>query len=99
VEKEIIYFYSFEIICYVSFPGLNPGDELAYLLKLMTSKNPDADIATWMVSKGGYNPCDDSSFFGDSSDSTTTPSTNSDVNECNSFFYPVLIQPSFYLLT
>jgi hypothetical protein len=52
-------------------------------MKLMTSTNPDSDIAAWAALSGGYNPCDTSSSYGDTTASTTT------VAACNDGFYQV----------
>ena len=48
---------------FFSFPGLRVGDNVLSLVKLMTSKNPDSDITALVALDGGYNPCDNSSFF------------------------------------
>ena len=44
----------------VSFPGLKPGDDAMGMLKLLTSKNPESDIAALVAIDGGFNPCDNS---------------------------------------
>jgi len=49
----------------------------------MTSSNPDSDISAWAAFSGGYNPCDTSSSYGDTTVSTTT------VAACNDGFYQV----------
>ncbi len=46
---------------YSSFPGLLPGDNVVSLVKLLTSKDPDGDIAAAVALEGGYNACSNSS--------------------------------------
>ena len=48
----------------LSFPGLIQGDDLPNLVKLLTSKNPDSDIAAMVALDGGYDPCDNTTLFG-----------------------------------
>jgi hypothetical protein len=61
-------------------------------MKLMTSKNPDADISAWVASEGDYKPCENTFSLEGSSTKTSAKSTNT---ECPPNFYPVLIQASF----
>jgi hypothetical protein len=68
---------------FVSFPGLLPGDNVVDLVKLLTSKNPDGDIAASMALDGGYNPCDNSSVYNVNQTIRRKRSTN---NGCDNGF-------------
>ena len=59
-----------------SFPGLLQGDDLPTLVKLLTSKNPDADVAAMVALEGGFNPCDNSTLLGSRKVSTDNVSTS-----------------------
>ena len=48
----------------------------------MTAKNPDADIAASVALDGGYNPCDNSSFYSQKRRKRQTS------NGCDSGFIP-----------
>jgi hypothetical protein len=59
------------------------------LMKLMTSKNPDADIASWIALDDGYNPCND---LGDSTNSATETEA-----KCSLNFFPVFLYSNIVL--
>jgi hypothetical protein len=82
--------------CAFSFPGLQPGDDVVSLVKLLTSKDPDGDIAAAVALEGGYNACGNSS-----QQSRKKRSTDSDcgagfvADVVNGFCYTVLPTSTF----
>ena len=73
--------FSFDHYWLLSFPGLLPGDNVINLIKLLTSKNPDGDIAASVALEGGYNPCDNSSTFNQTQTMKQKRSTGSDCKD------------------
>jgi hypothetical protein len=48
---------------FFSFPGLTPTDDVLGLLKLLSSIRPDLAIAAQIAFDGGYDPCNNATFF------------------------------------
>ena len=53
----------FTVIQLFSFPGLTPRDDVLGLLKLLSSISPDLTIAAQVAFDGGYDPCNNATFF------------------------------------
>ena len=93
--------FSFDHYWLLSFPGLLPGDNVINLIKLLTSKNPDGDIAASVALEGGYNPCDNSSTFNQTQTMKRKRSTGSDCKDgfvadnVNGFCYTVLPKSTY----
>jgi hypothetical protein len=61
---------------------LRPGDDVIGMIKLLVSKNPDADIAAIVALEGGFNPCANTSAAA----ATTGRRKRSTVAECDPGF-------------